>query len=162
LFEHLSVEENVRFALRRKSESSDTKVAEISYALEVEGLFSKAPGRLSQAEKVRTAVARAMAAEPHVILLDDVLRELDPRTAAQTGRLIKQAQHRSGVTILHMMRDFTEALQLGGRVAVLTDGQIAQEGSPGEIHAHPANQQVEQIVAGWGATDAGKSLDLSL
>jgi molybdate transport system ATP-binding protein len=113
------------------------------------GLAARAearPGQLSGGERQRVAVARALAREPDVLLLDEPLSALDSRTRAAAARELGGVLRESGVPALLVTHDFHEAAQLGDRVGVLDHGRVVQLGSPDELSARPASAFVADFT----------------
>jgi molybdate transport system ATP-binding protein len=113
------------------------------------GLAARAdarPGQLSGGERQRVAVARALAREPDVLLLDEPLSALDARTRAAAARELAGVLRESGVPALLVTHDFHEAAQLGDRVGVLDRGRIVQIGTAGELSARPGSAFVADFT----------------
>jgi len=149
LFPHLSVEENVAFGLhmqRQESEVIRKRVAEISALLGIAHLLHRRPDTLSGGEKQRAALARALAVEPRLLLLDEPLSALDPETREGLQRELARLHRELGASTLHVTHDFEEAIALGDRIAVLNEGQVVQVGSPEEIFRKPASEFVARFV----------------
>jgi ABC-type sugar transport system ATPase subunit len=149
LFPHLSVERNIAFGLRARGEPAATvaeRVRETAAALRLDGLLDRRPGELSGGERQRTALARALAARPRLLLLDEPLSNLDAQLRVSTRTEIRRVQEATGVTTLYVTHDQSEALALGHRVAVLREGRVEQVGSPDEIWERPASTWVARFV----------------
>ena len=149
LFPHLSVERNIGFGLRARSESRalvQERVRETAEALSLSDKLDRRPGELSGGERQRVALARALAARPRVLLLDEPLSNLDAQLRVSTRGEIRRVQEETGVTTLHVTHDQGEALALGHRVAVLREGRVEQLGTPDEVWEHPASAWVARFV----------------
>ena len=149
LFPHLTVERNIAFGLRARSEPRaviDERVRETADALRLDGLLDRRPGELSGGERQRVALARALAARPRVLLLDEPLSNLDAQLRVSTRAEIRRVQAQTGVTTLHVTHDQGEALALGHRVAVLRDGRVEQLGTPDDVWERPASTWVARFV----------------
>jgi molybdate transport system ATP-binding protein len=135
LFPHLTALDNVAYA-----NGDRTRAAEL---LERLGLTGAAPARrpaaLSGGERQRVALARALAREPDVLLLDEPLAALDPRTRARSGRELADILREIDAPTLVVTHDFSEAAALGGSVAVVDHGRIVQQGPAAELSARPAS-----------------------
>ena len=104
------------------------------------------PSELSGGQQQRVGIARALAASPEILLMDEPFGAVDEITRGQLQKEIKQIHQRTGVTILFVTHDIAEALYLGTRVLVLDHGEIQQYASPEEIRQHPANGFVEKLL----------------
>ena len=149
LFPHLSVEDNIAFGLRARGASRDearARAAAVAGPLGLEGMLSRRPAQLSGGERQRVALARGLAGEPDVLLLDEPLSNLDARLRAEARAEIRRVQEATGVTTLYVTHDQDEALALGHRVAVLAGGELQQVGTPDEVYDRPANRFVASFV----------------
>ena len=108
----------------------------------------KLPRQLSGGQQQRVGVARAIAAEPKVLLMDEPFGALDPIIRLKAQEDILAIQRRVGITILLVTHDLDEAIRLGDRIAVMDSGRLLQYGSPAEILANPARGFVERLVGG--------------
>jgi molybdate transport system ATP-binding protein len=141
LFGHMPAWKNVAYAGVSRERALDL--------LDRFGLAARAearPGQLSGGERQRVAVARALAREPDVLLLDEPLSALDARTRAAAARELGGVLRESGVPALLVTHDFHEAAQLGDRVGVLDQGRVVQLGSPDELSARPASAFVADFT----------------
>jgi molybdate/tungstate transport system ATP-binding protein len=151
LFPHMTVEQNIRFGLKaRKSQSSalqnKNRVREIMEWLSIAHLAHRHPATLSGGEQQKVAIARAIAIEPSVLLLDEPLSALDPRTRDYLREELKRVKEELGITMLHVTHDQTEAMVLADRIAVMMHGRIVQVGSPKEIFYKPLNEELAEFV----------------
>jgi len=147
LFPHLSAWRNVAYPLRRLPRGERRRRA--LELLERFGLAARAdahPATLSGGERQRVALARALALEPRLILLDEPLAALDARTRASAARELAAVLRESSVPAILVTHDFTEAAQLGDRVAVIDRGRIVQQGSPSELAAAPRSAFVADFT----------------
>ncbi len=148
LFEHLNVEDNVAFGLKRRKVAKDdirTRVAEALELVELRGRETARPRELSGGQKQRVALARALVNRPSVLLLDEPLGALDLQLRKQMQVELKGIQREVGITFLYVTHDQEEALAMSDRIAVMDGGVIRQCGSPEDIYEHP----VEPFVAGF-------------
>src|SRR5438477_4747401 len=114
--------------------------------LELADVADRRPPDLALEQRRRLALARALAPEPRVLLLDEPLAHLDPLTR-KTLRFELAKLHRDlAVTTIHVTRDAADALALSDRLAVLHDGQVAQIGEPGEVYQHPRTRVVAEAL----------------
>ncbi len=144
LFPHLSVERNVAFGLPRAERGRAGRgAARARTALELVGLQHKAerlPHELSGGERQRAALARALAPEPHLVLLDEPFSSLDASLRADLRREVELVLRDAEATAVLVTHDQEEALSLGDRVAVMREGRIVQLGAPEHVYAHPADR----------------------
>ena len=141
LFGHMPAWKNVAYAGASRERAHDL--------LDRFGLASRAdarPAQLSGGERQRVAVARALAREPDVLLLDEPLSALDARTRAAAARELSAVLRETGVPALLVTHDFHEAAQLGDRVGVLDHGRVVQLGSAEELSARPASAFVADFT----------------
>jgi molybdate transport system ATP-binding protein len=158
LFPHLSAWQNVGYGLPRRGRRE--RAMEL---LERFGLAHRADARprtLSGGERQRVAVARALAPEPDVLLLDEPLSALDARTRAAASRELAAVLHAAGVPALLVTHDFQEAALLGDRVGVMDGGRIVQTGSASELAAEPSSPFVADftgavVLTGTASPGAG-------
>jgi ABC-type sugar transport system ATPase subunit len=155
LFPHLAVYQkrrwsNLSFPLRLRGEDV-AKVAErvegITRRLRIgQELFPRKPRTLSEGQKQRVALGKAMVLPPKVFLLDEPLAHLDPPARAQAREELRKLHDQLGTTTLHVTHDLGEAFLLADRLAVMVEGKFVQVGSPREIREHPASAFVANFV----------------
>ena len=145
LFRHLSVAENVAFSLRvrpaRRRPSRDaiaTRVQELLTLLHISGLGERYPGQLSGGQRQRVSVARALAAEPRLLLLDEPFGALDAKVRKELRNELRRIHDATGVTSILVTHDQQEAMDLADRIAVMNAGRIEQVGSPNQLELEPA------------------------
>ncbi|WP_181275746.1 ABC transporter ATP-binding protein [Brevibacterium oceani] len=149
LFPHMSVFENVEYALRIRGvgRSSRRKTAESLIDLvRLGGQGEKKPSRLSGGQQQRVALARALAMEPQVLLLDEPLSNLDANLRKDVGEEIRRLQLDRGLTALMVTHDRQEAFGMSDRIAVLSGGRIEQLGSPADIYRNPCSSFIAEFV----------------
>ncbi|MGB2840936.1 MAG: tungstate ABC transporter ATP-binding protein WtpC [Halobacteriota archaeon] len=150
LFPHFNVEQNIEFGLKlRKSASQDTnrkRLEEIMDWLDITHLAHRYPATLSGGEQQKIAIARAIAIEPSVLLLDEPLAALDLRTRDYLREELKRVKLELGITMVHVTHDQTEAMVLADRIAVMMKGRIMQVGTPYEIFNKPQNEEIADFV----------------
>ncbi|HEX8120034.1 MAG TPA: ATP-binding cassette domain-containing protein [Solirubrobacteraceae bacterium] len=120
-------------------------------------LSQRYPGQLSGGQRQRVGVARALAADPPLMLMDEPFGALDPITRDHLQTEFQRLQERVSTTIVFVTHDIDEAIRLGDRIAILRDGRLVQEATPAELLVHPADAFVEEFV---GADRALKRLSL--
>ena len=149
LWPHVSVREHVAFGLRRQALGAteiDRQVETVLRRLGLARLDARHPGDLTLDQSRRLALARALAIEPRVLLLDEPLAHLDP-LARKTLRLELAKLHRDlAVTTIHATRDAADALALSDRLAVLGDGRVLQVGEPTELYQRPQSRAVAEAL----------------
>ena len=141
LFPHLSVAENVAFPLRVRGAAASTvrtRVAEALALVRLGELAGRAPTALSGGQRHRVALARAVAARPAVLLLDEPLAALDPSLRAEVREAIAALAQREGAAMLLVTHDLEEAGLLADRVALLDGGRLQQVATPAELFGAPA------------------------
>jgi len=149
LFPHLNVRKNIRFGIgynHNKSRPAGDFLDRIIESLKIGHLLERSVENLSGGEKQRVALARALAANPSVLLLDEPLSALDPAFREEVRRMIKNLHRNLGITFFMVTHDFSEALFLADRVAVLADGRLRQTGPAREIFLHPRTPLVAGVV----------------
>ena len=158
LFPHLSVRENIAYGIRRAQPAADHdpagRVSELAGMLAIEPLLDRPVRGLSGGEQQRVALARALAPKPSILLLDEPFAAVDPATRQVLRRELRELHEREGITTLQVTHDFDEALRLGDLVAVLSDGRIAQSGTPEQVFRYPNSAFVARFV-GTGNVIAG-------
>jgi osmoprotectant transport system ATP-binding protein len=155
LFPHMSVGENVSLVPRLRGASEREQAERARATLELVGLppdrFAALPPReLSGGERQRVGVARALAGEPALLLMDEPFGALDPITRLALQREFVAWQRRLGTAVLFVTHDVAEALRLGDRVAVMDRGRVVQSGTPEEIRARPEPSFVAPFLEAAG------------
>jgi sulfate/thiosulfate transport system ATP-binding protein len=153
LFRHLTVFENVAFGLRvkprreRLSESAlAARVRELLRLVQLEPLARRYPSQLSGGQRQRIALARALAVQPQILLLDEPFGALDARVRQELRRWLRQLHDDIGITSVFVTHDQEEALELADCVVVMRDGHIEQIGTPEEVYEHPATPFVYRFL----------------
>jgi iron(III) transport system ATP-binding protein len=149
LWPHMTVAQNVAFGLEaRKLPKAEIqrKIGEALELVDLTGLAERRPGQLSGGQQQRVAIARTLAIEPQVLLLDEPLSNLDAKLRTQTRHELVELQKRLGLTTIFVTHDQEEALTTCHRVAVMDQGVIQQVGSPMELFDFPVNRFVAQFV----------------
>jgi iron(III) transport system ATP-binding protein len=145
LFPHLSVGENIGFAVPRGRDRA-SRIDELASLVGLGDLTGRAPNQLSGGQAQRVALARALAPRPDVLLLDEPFAALDTQLRTALRREVAELLRTQGTTSLLVTHDQEEALTLADRVAVLRNGRLEQFGTPEEIYQHPASDWVAQFV----------------
>ena len=149
LFPHLSVGENVAFALRaRKVPKAEwrPKVAAALTLVGLAGFEDRSIAQLSGGQRQRVALARALIFEPRLILMDEPLSALDKQLREMMQIELRQLHRRLGATIIYVTHDQREALTMSDRVAILKDGRLVQLDRPERLHDRPANAFVASFI----------------
>ena len=151
IWPHLTVYETVAFPLttgkRRVARPELKRRVESCLALVgLAGLDSRPATMLSGGQQQRLALARALVAEPNVLLLDEPLSNLDARLREQMRVEVRELQRRLGITTVYVTHDQAEALSMSDRVAIMNGGEIEQEGTPEEVYSRPANEFVATFM----------------
>ncbi|MBI3770453.1 MAG: ABC transporter ATP-binding protein [Deltaproteobacteria bacterium] len=151
LFPHLSIAENVGITPTLLGWDPARIVARVDALLELVELDpatyrERRPSELSGGQQQRVGVARALAAEPAVLLLDEPFGALDPLTRDRLQQSLAVIRARLAVTIVFVTHDMVEALLVGDRIAVLRDGHLLQLGTPAELLRRPADDYVAQLM----------------
>ena len=149
VFPHLRVRDNIAFGLRMHGAGRDRierQVARTAALLRLEALLDRYPAQLSGGQRQRVAVARALAVEPAVLLMDEPLSNLDALLRLDMRAELKEILREAGTTTLYVTHDQTEAMALADQIAVLHAGRVEQIGTPSEIYHTPATRFVGGFV----------------
>ena len=149
LFPHRTILENAEFGLEDQKVPKEERTKKAKEALEMVGLagyFDQYPDQLSGGMQQRVGLARALANDPDVLLMDEAFSALDPLIRKDMQDELIELQSTMQRTILFITHDLNEALRLGDRIALMRDGAIVQIGTPEEILVNPANAYVEKFV----------------
>lgn len=153
LFRHMTVFENVAFGLRvrpkqtRPSEAEiKRRVHELLELVQLDWLADRYPPQLSGGQRQRIALARALAVEPKVLLLDEPFGALDAKVRKELRRWLRRLHDELHITSIFVTHDQEEALEVADRVVVINKGQIEQIGSPQEVYDHPVSPFVYQFL----------------
>jgi sulfate transport system ATP-binding protein len=153
LFRHMTVFENVAFGLRVKprrfrpsNEVITKKVHALLELVQLDWLHDRFPDQLSGGQRQRIALARALAVEPSVLLLDEPFGALDASVRKDLRLWLRNLHHELNVTSVFVTHDQEEAMEVANRVVVLNHGRIEQQGSPSDIYDHPANAFVSRFI----------------
>ena len=153
LYPHMNVFNNIAFPLRaqRREKKFDKrtirdKVESTARLLEIDMLIDRRPRQLSGGQRQRVAIARAMVTQPRLLLLDEPLSNLDAKLRASARDELKEFQRSSNITAVFVTHDQIEAMGLGDRIVVMSDGKIQQIGTPQHIYDEPANEFVAAFL----------------
>jgi len=148
-FKHMTVYDNVAFGLtirKRPRAEISRRVHELLELVQLEGLAKRYPAQLSGGQRQRMALARALAVEPSVLLLDEPFGALDARVRKELRAWLRRLHDEVHVTTIIVTHDQEEAMEVAGQIVVLNDGRIEQVGSPRELYDSPANEFVMSFV----------------
>lgn len=149
LLPHRTVADNVAYPLELRGVDKAKRLAKAEEVLEMVGLAGwsdKLPSQLSGGMKQRVGIARALAADTEILLMDEAFSALDPLIRREMQEQLVELQQKLQKTIVFITHDLNEAMFLGDRIAVMRDGRIVQIGTPEDILTDPANDYVEQFV----------------
>src|SRR5450830_267491 len=145
LFRHMSVFDNVAFGLRMKPKATrpaeaviKQKVHELLGLVQLDWLADRYPSQLSGGQRQRIALARALAVEPEVLLLDEPFGALDAKVRKELRRWLRRLHDDLHVTSIFVTHDQEEALEVADKIVVMNHGKVEQVGAPGEVYQHPA------------------------
>ncbi|WIY52534.1 sn-glycerol-3-phosphate ABC transporter ATP-binding protein UgpC [Devosia sp. YIM 151766] len=149
LYPHMTVEENMSFALRLKGVSKQDRAVQVAQAAEILGLtplLKRLPRQLSGGQRQRVAMGRAIVRNPQVYLFDEPLSNLDAKLRVQMRSEIKLNHARLKTTTVYVTHDQIEAMTMADRIVVMNAGRIEQVGSPLELYDRPANLFVAGFI----------------
>ena len=149
LFPHLSVAANIGFGLRQQGRSRAEiagRVAEMLALVSLEGFADRRPLQLSGGQQQRVALARSLAPNPTLLLLDEPLSALDRNLRSETRGELRRLQRHLGTTFILVTHDQEEALGMADRIGVMQSGRMAQVGTPAEVYERPATRFVAEFL----------------
>src|SRR3954468_7036665 len=148
-FKHMTVYDNVAFGLairKRPRAEISRRVHELLELVQLEGLAKRYPAQLSGGQRQRMALARALAVDPSVLLLDEPFGALDARVRKELRAWLRRLHDEVHVTTIIVTHDQEEAMEVADRIAVMNEGRIEQIGKPRDLYEHPANEFVMNFV----------------
>ena len=150
LFPHMTVAENIRYGLRFAEPpggvTAEERVTELLSLVDLPEMGDRDPDELSGGQQQRVALARALAPAPDVLLLDEPMSALDARLRERLRRQIKRIQRELDVTTVYVTHDQEEALAVSDRLAVMSDGEVEQVGTPVEVYEEPETEFVASFI----------------
>ena len=153
LFRHMTVFDNVAFGLRMRPRSERPnrdeireRVMRLLKLVQLDWLADRFPAQLSGGQRQRIALARALAVEPRVLLLDEPFGALDAKVRRELRRWLRNLHDELGITSIFVTHDQDEAMEVADRIVVLNHGRIEQMGTPESLYRHPVNAFVHQFV----------------
>jgi sulfate transport system ATP-binding protein len=148
-FKHMTVYDNVAFGMtvrKRPKAEIEKRVHELLELVQLEGLAARYPAQLSGGQRQRMVLARALAVEPSVLLLDEPFGALDARVRKELRAWLRRLHDEVHVTTIIVTHDQEEAMEVAGQVVLLNEGRIEQVGTPRELYEQPANEFVMSFV----------------
>jgi sulfate/thiosulfate transport system ATP-binding protein len=148
-FKHMTVYDNVAFGLKiRKWKKPETskRVHELLQLVQLDGLAGRFPSQLSGGQRQRMALARALAVEPQVLLLDEPFGALDAKVRKDLRTWLRRLHEEMHVTTIFVTHDQEEAMDVAGQLVVMNEGRVEQSGSADELYENPANEFVMSFV----------------
>src|SRR5881392_2986097 len=148
-FKHMTVEKNVAFGLsirKRPKVEIKRRVAELLDLVQLTGFAHRYPGQLSGGQRQRMALARALAVEPKVLLLDEPFGALDARVLKDLRQWLRRLHDEVHVTTIFVTHDQEEAMEIAEKIVVMNKGKIEQVGTPRQLYEHPENEFVMSFV----------------
>jgi len=148
-FKHMTVADNVAFGLtvrRRPKQEIRTRVHELLELVQLEGLGKRYPAQLSGGQRQRMALARALAVEPEVLLLDEPFGALDARVRQELRYWLRRLHDEVHVTTVFVTHDQEEAMQIADHIVLVNHGRVEQIGTPQDLYERPANEFVLTFV----------------
>jgi molybdate transport system ATP-binding protein len=146
LFPHLNAADNIAYGLTGSRQAKERRVRELLELIRLEGYGARKPAELSGGQQQRIALARALAIEPTLLLLDEPFSALDLSTRVELRRELKELQQRLRTSMLFVTHDLGEAALLADEMAVIENGRVLQFAPPNQILREPLNTRVAQIV----------------
>ena len=149
LYPHMTVKENLSFALKLRGFAKpeiERRVSEAAFSLGLEPYLKRLPKALSGGQRQRVALGRAIVREPAVFLFDEPLSNLDAKMRVEMRAEIIRLHNRLGATMIYVTHDQTEAMTMGERIVVMSDGRISQVAPPMELYERPANKFVASFI----------------
>jgi sulfate transport system ATP-binding protein len=153
LFGHMTIFENVAFGLRVRPKATRPgeaeirrKVMQLLELVQLDPIADRYPHQLSGGQRQRIALARALAVEPKVLLLDEPFGALDAKVRKELRRWLRRLHDEVHVTSVFVTHDQEEAMEVADRVVVMNQGRVEQEGPPDEVYDHPASPFVLQFL----------------
>ena len=153
LFKHMTVADNIAFGLRVRprhtrpsKDAINSRVKELLDLVQLPGLEGRYPSQLSGGQRQRVAVARALAIEPRMLLLDEPFGALDAKVRKELRNDLRRIHDHTGVTTVFVTHDQEEAFAVADLVAVMRDGRIEQYGAPADVRRNPKTAFVSEFL----------------
>ena len=161
LYPHMSVRDNLAFGLKLRKVPKpeiERRVNEAAETIQLQKLLERKPKELSGGQRQRVALGRAIVREPAVFLMDEPLSNLDAKLRVQTRAEIARLHQRLKTTVVYVTHDQVEAMTMGSRIAVMSEGLLMQVGTPQQLYDHPANR----FVAGFIGSPSMNFVDVTV
>ena len=149
LFKHMTIRQNIAFGLELQKASKAkvrAKVEELLSLVQLQGLGDRYPSQLSGGQRQRVALARTLAVEPQILLLDEPFGALDAKVRKELRATLRRLHEQVNVTTIFVTHDQEEAMELADRIVVINKGRVEQVGTPAEIYDRPATAFVMSFV----------------
>ena len=151
LYPHMTVYDNIASPLRSPRDKKDEAaikeaVNRVAALMRIDMLLERLPSQLSNGQRQRVALGRALVREPNVFLMDEPLAHLDAKLRNHMRGELKEMQTAFATTTIYVTHDFMEAMSLGDRIAIINEGKIVQLGTSDEIYYMPCNEFVAQLM----------------
>ena len=162
LFPHLNVRENIAFGLKREGLPRDQVAERVDAMLklvQLERFGLRKPHQLSGGQQQRVALARSLAKQPRLLLLDEPLGALDKKLREQTQIELVNIVESVGVTCMMVTHDQEEAMTMASRIAIMSEGRFLQVGAPGDLYETPANRFVADFIGNVNLMDGRLDVD---
>lgn len=161
IFPHMTVEKNITYVpvisgRKNKTENRQLALRLLRTVGLEEEMADRYPAELSGGQQQRVGIARALAAEPHILLMDEPFGALDEITRQTMQDEILRLQKELKLTIVFITHDIREAMKLGDRMLVMEQGKVRQLDTPEQIRKHPADTFVQELVSGCWLPESGK------
>ncbi len=148
-FKHMTVRDNVAFGLKirkKGKEETEERVRELLRLVHLEGFIDRYPSQLSGGQRQRMALARALAVEPKVLLLDEPFGALDAKVREELRAWLRRLHDEVHVTTIFVTHDQEEAMDVAEQIVVMNDGAVEQAGGPRELYEHPSTEFVMGFI----------------
>ncbi len=147
VFPHMKVKDNIAYSVKKHKSASDVDrvVKELATKVSIDHLLNRRPETLSGGELQRVALARTLAFEPELLLLDEPLSSLDIHLRDELRSLLRKL-NKDGISIIHVTHDYEEAISLATKVGIINDGRIIQTGTPKEVFHNPQSKFVAHLT----------------
>lgn len=166
LFRHMTVYENIAFGLRVQDRMNrpdkatiKRKVMKLLDLVQLPGLQDRYPSQLSGGQRQRVALARVLAVDPKVLLLDEPFGALDAKVRKELRRWLRKLHDDMNITTIFVTHDQEEAMELADRVIIMNEGRIEQAGTPEQVYHNPATAFVYDFLGNYNAFEAWKKSD---
>ncbi len=161
LYPHMTVRDNLAFGLKLRKVPKpeiERRVKEAAETIQLQNLLDRKPKELSGGQRQRVALGRAIVREPAVFLMDEPLSNLDAKLRVQTRAEIARLHQRLKTTVVYVTHDQVEAMTMGSRIAVMSEGVLQQVGTPQTLYDHPVNR----FVAGFIGSPSMNFVDVTV